>query len=68
MDAKEKQKSDLQNTQSAGAMEDMHRLAATMFHLGSMLMTKDKKIRVTIECDPEAGRYEITREILPINP
>lgn len=60
-------KGDLPNTQSAGAMEDMHRLAAVMFHFGSMLMTKDKKIRVTIECDPESGRYEITREELPIN-
>lgn len=62
------EKDNLPNTQSAGAMEDMHRLAATMSALSHMLMTKDKKIRVTIECDPEAGRYEITREALPINP
>lgn len=62
------EKADLRATQCEGEKEILDRAAAVMFHLGSMLMTKDKKIRVTIECDPEARRYEITREELPINP
>lgn len=36
---------------------------AVMFHLGNLLFT-DKKFRVTIECDPETGRFQICREFL----
>ncbi len=34
---------------------------AVMLHLGNLLLT-DKKFRITIECDPETGRFEIFRE------
>lgn len=36
---------------------------AVMFHLGNLLLA-DKKFRVTIECDPETGQFELFRELL----
>ena len=54
-------------THGEGAMEDMRRIGAAMEALGNMLISKDEKIRVTIECNPETGRYEFVREVLKIN-
>ena len=50
------------NPQWKGRRECLARAAAVMFHLGNYLMACDKRIRVTIECDPETGRFEIKRE------
>lgn len=58
---------DLPGTKSEGAVEDMRRMAKTMHVLSCMILNTSKKFRVTIDCDPETGRYEIMREELPIN-
>ncbi len=36
-----------------------------MLHLGSFLSVSDEKVQVTIERDPEAGKYTMKREIIP---
>lgn len=52
-------------TQTAsGTLESLDHAAAVMFHLGNMLMASDEKIRVTIERDPETGRFEVEREVI----
>ena len=56
------QKGEWPNIEGTGTLECLDHAAVVMFHLGSMLMASDKKIRVTIECDPETGRFEIKRE------
>lgn len=33
-----------------------------LYELGKLLWVEDKKFRVTIECDPETGRFTATRE------
>lgn len=50
--------------EGGGELVCMYNAATVMFHLGSYLMTGDEKIRVTIECDPEAGRFTVKREVL----
>lgn len=50
--------------ESTGELDCMDKAAAVMFHLGNMLMASDKKIRVTIERNPETGIFEIKREEL----
>lgn len=57
-----------QSKPQSGDLEIMHRAAAMMISLGSMISSRKKKIRVTIICDPEIGRYEVMREEQPINP
>lgn len=44
-----------------GKQECMDHAAAVMLHLGNMLLC-GKKFRVTIECDPETGRFSVKRE------
>lgn len=44
-------------------VECMDHAAAVMFHLGNALFS-NKKIRVTIERDPETGKCTMKREIL----
>ena len=48
--------------QVKGTLECVNYAAAVMFELGNMLMPSDKKIRVTIECDPGTGRFTVKRE------
>lgn len=38
--------------------------AAVMMHLGNYLLTGSKKIRVTVECDPKAGKFKFDREVI----
>jgi hypothetical protein len=45
-----------------GRLECMDYAVAIMFHLGNALFVSDDKIRVTIERDPEAGKFTIKRE------
>lgn len=52
------------NLQWDGTLECMDYAAAIMFELGNYLMVSDKKVRVTIERDPEAGRFWVKREEL----
>ena len=52
------------NPQVKGTLECANYAGAVMFELGSMLMPSDKKIRVTIECDPETERFCVKREEL----
>lgn len=39
--------------------------AAVMLHLGDYLLPGGKKFRVTIECDPEIGKFTFSRETIP---
>lgn len=50
------------NLKWEGKLECMDYAAAIMFELGNYLMTSDKKVRVTIERDPEKGRFCVKRE------
>ena len=40
--------------------------AAMMFELGKVLWAGERKYRVTIECDPETGKFEAKREDEPL--
>lgn len=51
--------------QGRGSMECMNHAAAMMLHLGNLLSASDEKIRVTIECDPETGKFTVKREVIP---
>lgn len=51
--------------EGSGTLECMDHAAAVMLHLGNLLSSSDEKIRVTIERDPEAGRFAVKREIIP---
>jgi len=47
-----------------GRLECMDYAAMIMFNLGNALFASDDKIRVTIERDPEAGKFTIKRETI----
>lgn len=59
---------------SESPLPDIHKLsgqavalehgACLLYALGELLWVKDKKFRVTIECDPEAQRFIAVREDL----
>lgn len=48
---------------ASGTLDCMDKAAAMILHLGNLLSASDEKVRVTIERDPEAGRFTIKREI-----
>lgn len=45
-----------------GKLRYMEYGAVMLFELGKILWPGEKKFRVTIECDPETGRFEAKRE------
>lgn len=51
------------NAQWKGTRECLVRAAAVMFSLGNYLMACDKRVRVTIECDPETELFWVKREV-----
>ncbi len=48
----------------SGNLGCMDYAVAIMFHLGNVLLPDDEKVRVTIERDPEAGKFTIKRETI----
>jgi len=38
--------------------------AAVMMHLGNSLLSGGRKIRVTIESDPDTGKFKFSREVI----
>lgn len=58
------EKGEWTNAEAAGTLDCLDHAAAVMLHLGSLLMACDQKIRVTIERDPETGRFEVEREVI----
>lgn len=48
----------------SGTLDCLDHAAAVMLHLGAMLSAGDEKLRITIERDPEAGRFTVKREVL----
>lgn len=44
-----------------GKLNYMEHGAVILYELGKLLWPNGKKFRVTIECDPEAGRFEAKR-------
>ena len=46
----------------SGKLNYMEIAALMMFEIGKLLWGDDKKFRVTIECNPETGRFEARRE------
>lgn len=50
--------------EGTGTMECMNHAANVMLHLGNLLLLGQEKFRVTIERDPETGRFTIKREVL----
>lgn len=58
------EKGEWPNAQWKGTRECLARAAAVMFNLGNYLMACNKKVRVTIECDPETERFWVKREVL----
>ena len=50
------------NIKTMGRATTMGEGAALMGELIEYLWVKGKRFRVTIDCDPEANRFEITRE------
>lgn len=44
-----------------GKLHYMEHSAVVLLELGKLLWPSGKKFRVTIECDPEAGRFEAKR-------
>ena len=54
----------LTDVQGGGKLYALECAAAVMMHLGNYLLSGSKKIRVTIECDPETGRFTIKREVI----
>jgi hypothetical protein len=50
--------------EASGTLDCLDHAAAVMLHLGDLLSTNCKKIRVTIERDPEIGRFSMKREII----
>lgn len=47
-----------------GKLNYMEHGAVMLFELGKLLWPSGKKFRVTVECDPETGRFEAKREEL----
>ncbi len=47
-----------------GKLDYIEHGAVMLFELGRLLWPSGKKFRVTIECDPETGRFEARREEL----
>lgn len=45
-----------------GKLHYMEIGALMMYEIGRLLWGDNKKFRVTIECDPETGRFEAKRE------
>lgn len=50
--------------QGGGKLFALECAAGVMMHLGNYLLPSSKKIRVTIECDPETGRFTVKREVI----
>lgn len=48
----------------SGTLDCLDHAAAVMLHLGAMLSAGGEKLRITIERDPEAGRFTVKREVL----
>ncbi len=48
----------------SGQITALEHGACLLYVLGELLWVKDKKFRVTIECDPEAKRFTAVREDL----
>ena len=57
-------KDERMDTEGFGTLECMDHAAAVMLHLGNMLAASNEKIRVTIERDPETGRFSVKRETI----
>lgn len=58
---------DQMSVDGSGALECMTHAAAVMLHLGNWLLSSigtNKKFRITIECDPEIGRFTVKRDFL----
>ena len=55
---------DQMSVDCSGALECMGHAAAVMLHLGNLLLSSQGKFRVTIECNPETGRFTLKREVL----
>ena len=51
-----------------GGLHYMEVGAAMMFERGKILWAGERKYRVTIECDPETGKFEAKREDEPVEP
>ncbi len=47
-----------------GKLDYMEHGAVMLFELGRLLWPSGKKFRITIECDPETGRFKASREDL----
>ncbi len=55
-------KSEIASHGLSGKLCYMEHGAVMLYELGRLLWPDGKKFRVTIECDPEMGRFEARRE------
>ena len=60
----ERKKYDREAAGASGLLDHMESASCVMYQLGQLLWATGEKFRVTIECDPETGRFEAKRETI----